>query len=629
MKDLISIIVPVYNCEKFLSKCLDSLINQTYKKLEIILVNDGSTDSSLELCNKYKYSDNRIKVFDKENTGPSLTRKFGYEKALGSYIMFIDSDDWMDLDMCEYLINLQKNNQADVVCCEYYINNKSLDTDEKILELKDKEIIEDYLYKNNIKGCCWNKLYKKNIIKPEFFHSNYMHAEDVLLVCNILLGCKKVVCTNMPKYHYYVLNNSISRSEVSYKKIEDNYLSHENQIELIAKRYKNNPELQSKANEKLFDSLLTLYAEMMSENKKNKNEKYLIKLIKKTYKKYGKETQLPKNKKNKLILISNLNLCMKFIYKVKNDKLLIFIYLLLFFSVITLVGFPIFFKKYNKEKMDIIYSEIAEFISFENKNTNYLTTILGYDVINYSVIDQDIELVAYKDGYCVTKIHDNSNVHVFATAKSNCLADNSPEVKYFSGTDIEIINVTNPKIRNYIISGNSNQVRVNKNTQLVKERKRKENSIKIEMNTEDAFKTFEIDLTGYEPLRRINDVTDYINYQEQKIVRRIGKLTLDGTEEIKKISTSSKKYNTFVVESNKIEKKLYFTLLKKEYKNVDSIYQDIEIAKKQNRDLNIYYILENSVVENISLPPLDLNTKEDYVSVKSSNQISIFVYSQS
>lgn len=629
MKDLISIIIPVYNCEKYLSKCLDSLINQTYENLEIILINDGSTDNSIELCNEYKKKDARIKVFSKENSGPSLTRKFGFEKSTGNYIMFIDSDDWMDLDMCEYLVNLQKTNKADVVCCSYYINDDSFETEERIIELKDKEIIEDYLYRNNIKSCCWNKLYKKKVISPQYFHPIYKHGEDVLFVCNVLLGCNKVVCTNMEKYHYNVSNNSITRSKVSHKKIEDNYLSHQSQIKLIKSKYKNNFELQSKANEKLFDSLLNLYVDMTHENEKNEEEKYLISLIRESYKKYGKKTNLSKNKKIKLILISKFNFLIKGLYKIKNEKLLIFIYLLAAISVVVLTGFPIFLERYNQEKINTIYSEIVNFVNSDNNTNSYLATDLGYEVIDYSEDNQDIELVVFKDGYCATKIRNNSNVNVFATAKSNCLADNSPEIKYFSGTNIEIMNIVNPKIRNYIIYGESTQDKVTKNTQLVEEKKEKTNIIELKLETKNTKDIFKINLTGYERLKKINNIADYIDYREQKIVRKIGKYTLNGTEEIKKIRTSSKKYNTYVVTSERFDKSLYLTLLKREYKNVDAIYEAVKDAKKQNRDLNIYYLLEEDVIEYVSLPQLDLYIEDNYVSVKSDNQLSLLVYSQS
>lgn len=99
MSDLVSIIVPVYNAEKYLNKCLDSIVNQTYSNLEIILINDGSTDNSLSICNDYTNKDGRIIVIDKHNTGAADSRNEGLKKATGKYIMFVDSDDFIDLNI--------------------------------------------------------------------------------------------------------------------------------------------------------------------------------------------------------------------------------------------------------------------------------------------------------------------------------------------------------------------------------------------------------------------------------------------------------------------------------------------------------------------------------------------------
>ena len=121
MKELISIIVPIYKVEKYIAKCIESLIEQTYSTYEIILVNDGSTDNSLEICNSFKKRDKRIKVYTKENGGLSDARNYGLKKAVGSYICFIDSDDWVDNDFIEVLYNLLKKNKCDISICNKVI----------------------------------------------------------------------------------------------------------------------------------------------------------------------------------------------------------------------------------------------------------------------------------------------------------------------------------------------------------------------------------------------------------------------------------------------------------------------------------------------------------------------------
>ena len=115
----ISIIVPVYNVEKYLERCVKSIQNQTYSDLEIILVDDGSPDSSGALCDQYAKEDKRIKVIHKKNGGLSEARNYGIEAATGSYIMFIDSDDWIDLDMAEMLCKLSNKYDADIVECSW------------------------------------------------------------------------------------------------------------------------------------------------------------------------------------------------------------------------------------------------------------------------------------------------------------------------------------------------------------------------------------------------------------------------------------------------------------------------------------------------------------------------------
>ena len=112
---MISIVVPIYNSEKWLEKCVKSLINQTYQDIEILLINDGSKDRSLEICNEYAKKDNRIVVIDKENEGVSATRNLGIKKAQGEFIQFVDSDDYADVQMCEKLLNAIEN--VDLVVC--------------------------------------------------------------------------------------------------------------------------------------------------------------------------------------------------------------------------------------------------------------------------------------------------------------------------------------------------------------------------------------------------------------------------------------------------------------------------------------------------------------------------------
>ena len=119
MSKLVSIVVPVYNVEKYLERCVDSLINQTYKNIEIILVDDGATDNSGELCDKLLFKDSRIKVFHKLNGGLSDARNYGINQATGEYLLFVDSDDWVENEIVEKLYNSIEQNSADISVCGF------------------------------------------------------------------------------------------------------------------------------------------------------------------------------------------------------------------------------------------------------------------------------------------------------------------------------------------------------------------------------------------------------------------------------------------------------------------------------------------------------------------------------
>ena len=155
-KELISIIVPVYNVEKYLKKCVDSIVNQTYKNLEIILVDDGATDNSGKICDELVELDNRIKVYHKKNGGLSDARNYGVERATGDYIGFVDSDDYIDAEMYEKLYEAIKKENVDVAECNLkivYPEKTDLFTDQKYYQIcNNQEYLEEYLKIEKIFG---------------------------------------------------------------------------------------------------------------------------------------------------------------------------------------------------------------------------------------------------------------------------------------------------------------------------------------------------------------------------------------------------------------------------------------------------------------------------------------------
>ena len=203
----ISIIVPIYNAEKYLNKCIDSLVNQTKEELEIILVNDGSTDNSENIIKEYK--DKRIKYFKNENQGIGKTRNFGIEQATGKYIMFVDSDDYIEKDACEKLYSKAVNNNLDIVICDFFKVYDSGETEQiTIPDFKDSslkenpDIITEFL-------APWAKLYsRKMIIDNNIRFVENLKYEDAPFVIESLCCANKIGKLNECLNYYLVHTNS-------------------------------------------------------------------------------------------------------------------------------------------------------------------------------------------------------------------------------------------------------------------------------------------------------------------------------------------------------------------------------------------------------------------------------------
>lgn len=211
-KPLISVIVPIYNMENCLTRCIMSIINQTYYHLEILLVNDGSTDSSGEICDRFQAIDNRIKKIDVTNGGISRARNIGFANANGEYIGFVDSDDWIEPEMYETLhYNLEKNDADISVCNVYYefhnkvVLNKISNHGNTVLnkeELYDAALDSQYFF-----GYVWNKLFKKTLMMKmsknyQIFDETIHKCEDLLFVAKYISESSKGIYTSTPFYHY-------------------------------------------------------------------------------------------------------------------------------------------------------------------------------------------------------------------------------------------------------------------------------------------------------------------------------------------------------------------------------------------------------------------------------------------
>lgn len=217
-KPLVSVIVPVYNTEKYLRKCVDSILNQTYKNLEVILVNDGSQDNSGIICDEYAQSDKRVKVIHKENSGPAYARNTGIKVATGDYIAFVDSDDWLDKTMYEDIVSKVEEDADAIIFNLKYVNerNEIISESPKIQEgeipISDDSFMDLYnLACNSLLGYTWNKLWKRSIMKDEYF-LNIILREDLCFAMKMLNKIRSIYCTNVCGYNYVLRSASILHS---------------------------------------------------------------------------------------------------------------------------------------------------------------------------------------------------------------------------------------------------------------------------------------------------------------------------------------------------------------------------------------------------------------------------------
>lgn len=225
----ISIIIPVYNVEKYISRCLDSVINQTLKEIEIIVVNDDTKDNSLEIINNYAKKDSRILVYSKKNEGLGLTRNYGIDKAHGKYIAFLDSDDYVDLDFYEKLYEDAEKKDADAT----FTNIKLYTQDGKIIQ-NDKMAFKSscvqakkYMYnllhvedkeeygKNYMGMCVWRSIYRKSIINDNnirFSSEREFISEDILFNIDFCMNSKKISFIDGTYYYYCFNGNSLTKT---------------------------------------------------------------------------------------------------------------------------------------------------------------------------------------------------------------------------------------------------------------------------------------------------------------------------------------------------------------------------------------------------------------------------------
>lgn len=225
-KPLITVVVPIYNVEDYLDRCLQSIVNQTYDNLEVILVNDGSTDSSEMIAVKWAKRDRRIKLITQENQGLSAARNKGIQKARGEYLTFIDSDDYITRDYVNYLYQLLAKNdfQSSLALCSLmnvYSNSgkqKNMGNSEEIT-LTGKQCLEKMCYHDLVDTCAYAKLGKRELYNDKFFPEGKLF-EDIGSTYKLFEECSTVECGFKPKYYYVIRNNSIVTGKFNNRKLD-------------------------------------------------------------------------------------------------------------------------------------------------------------------------------------------------------------------------------------------------------------------------------------------------------------------------------------------------------------------------------------------------------------------------
>lgn len=279
MDELISIIVPIYNSEKVLDKCIKSIINQSYKNIEIILVNDGSIDNSLKICHKYAKQDSRVKIIDKKNEGVSVARNTGIKMASGIYITFVDADDWIQSDWIYLLYNELKNYNVDVIRGNYYKENDNGIYGKgdsffagKLLNncnITQKEEAVNLILSGKLLSYVWLLLIRKSVLEQNklLFNTEISMMEDTLLYVELFCTNASIVFTDILGYHYYDNKRSLTKSINNIEKNIENVLKLDIFMKnTIEKKFENNENYFQIINETHCNMILNMLFNLYKNN---------------------------------------------------------------------------------------------------------------------------------------------------------------------------------------------------------------------------------------------------------------------------------------------------------------------------------------------------------------------------
>ncbi|MBE6751832.1 MAG: glycosyltransferase [Ruminococcaceae bacterium] len=318
----ISIIIPVYNVEKYIERCVESLLRQTFEDIEIILVNDGSKDNSGHLCDEMSEKDARIKVFHQENQGVSVARNTGISNASADYIVFVDSDDFAAPTMCESLYNIITNTDCDLAVCRAY----NTDSEELICYPEEKDLPapvvldrDDGVFKmaNPLENFCtpWGKIFKKDLVLKCKFPVGVPMAQDLHFVYSYLAYCKKITFTEEKLYYYFAREDSTVHTPITGNKAQKLLFVHSDTVERLS--WVDNEKLYHQINAYFSCNCETTILNSLIMNKHSDPDlvKQLQAMLKQNYKSIIKSS-LPVMKKIQMLLAALSPALYKYVYAI-------------------------------------------------------------------------------------------------------------------------------------------------------------------------------------------------------------------------------------------------------------------------------------------------------------------------
>lgn len=283
-KKLVSIIIPVYNMQKRLGRCIESLMRQSYRDIEILVVNDGSTDESLSICHRYAAKDNRIIVIDKENGGVSSARNAGLDRATGEYVAFVDSDDYVDACYIERLYGVACDTEADIVECGASIVDEKGGEPHFLMSLvnvdcDNQHINEAFYRRNGLNDYLWCKLFKRELFENLRF-SSLKCSEDFEILCYVLQKVNKIVGIEAALYYYVRNENSVGNERFSKKKM-DVLIAREKVYEYYKRL--GNEAYSNMIAVQILSHIISLYSELDISHKREGYKKVFLDIFRKYY----------------------------------------------------------------------------------------------------------------------------------------------------------------------------------------------------------------------------------------------------------------------------------------------------------------------------------------------------------